>query len=78
MQIFFTKKLSGEGVEGEIEMNYDLDYQIPGNHVYELNDASHHSDVQDERVEEIDLNYECPECCDNFQTKCDLRTHVGR
>ena len=59
-------------------MNYDLDYQIPGNHVYELDvNTSHHSDVQ-EGEEGINENYECPECCGYFQTKCDLRTHVGR
>ena len=64
--------LLGEGAEGVIELNFD---QIPGNHVYEPDvNTSHHSDGQ----EDIDENFECPECCDNFKTKCDLRTHVGR
>ena len=70
--------LLGEGIEGEIELEYDLDYQIPGNHVYEPDvNTSHHSDGQ-EGEEDIDENFECPECCDNFKTKCDLRIHVGR
>ena len=69
--------LSCEGVEGEIELDYDLEYQIPWNHLYELNDTSHHYDDQ-EGEEDINKNYECPECCDNFKTKCELRTHVGR
>ena len=70
--------LSGEGIEGELELDYDLDYQIPENHVYEPEiNTSHYSDVQ-EVEEHIVENHECPECFGNFNTKCDLRTHVGR
>ena len=71
--------LSGEGIEGELELDYDLDYQIPENHVYEPDvDTSHHSDVQGKGVEEIDQSYECPECGQNFNTKCEIRIHLGR
>ena len=70
----------GEGIEGEIELNYDLDYQIPEYHVQYEPDVnnSHHSDVQEKGMEEIHQSYECPECGHNFNTKCDIRTHLGR
>ena len=61
--------------EGEIELDYDLDFQIPDEP--DVN-TSHHSDVQGKGVEEIDQNYECPECGHNFKTKCDIRIHLGR
>ena len=71
--------LLGEGIEGEIELDYDLDYQISENHVYEPDvNTSHHSEVGEVGVEEIEQNYECPECGQNFNTKCDIRIHLGR
>ena len=58
--------------EGEIGLDYDMDHKIP-----DVN-TSHHSVVQEEGVEEIHQNYECPECGQNFKTKCDIRIHLGR
>ena len=69
----YTQLCLGEDTEGEIEFDYDLDYQI------NEDQANHHSVAQDEEeVLEKSLNHECPECGGNFVTKCDLRTHVGR
>ena len=42
----------GEGIEGEIELDYDLDYQVDDQDI-----TSHHSDVGDQGVQE-DVNEE--------------------
>ena len=42
----------GEGTEGEIELDYDLDYQVDDQDI-----TSHHSDVGDQGVQE-DVNEE--------------------
>ena len=71
--------LLGEGIEGEIELDYDLDYQISEHHVYELDvNTSHHSEVEEVGMKEIGKDYKCPECGQNFKTKCDIRIHLGR
>ena len=52
-----------------------MDYQIPENQVHEPDMIEH---VQEEGVEENYQNHKCPECEENFKTKCDIRIHVGR
>ena len=37
----------GEGIEGEIELDYDLDYQVDDQDI-----TSHHSDVGDQGVQQ--------------------------
>ena len=39
--------ISGEGTEGEIELDYDLDYQVDDQDI-----TSHNSDIEQEGVQE--------------------------